>query len=62
MEPSVPHPDTRLIILFRKTVPSWGIFWGVALATVLSLPLCLIWQVSGNTDLKVCANIVILMI
>ena len=51
-----------LVILFRKKVAPWGIFWGVALAIGFGLPLYLIGVIRGNVDLKVAANIGIVII
>ncbi|GBC63043.1 hypothetical protein DENIS_4032 [Desulfonema ishimotonii] len=51
-----------LVLLFRKNIPPWGIFWGVALAILLGLPAYLFGQMTGNTGLRVGANIGIVLI
>jgi Na+/proline symporter len=51
-----------IIILFRKEVPAWGVFWGVTLAIAFGLPLYLFGELNGNVDLKVGANIWIVLI
>lgn len=51
-----------IFILFRKNVPAWGVFWGVASAIAFGLPIYLFGALTGNTDLKVGANIGIVLI
>ncbi len=51
-----------LVILFREKVPPWGVFWGVALSIGFGLPLYLVGEIRGNVDLKVAANIGIVII
>ncbi|MDM8549191.1 hypothetical protein QUF72_03900 [Desulfobacterales bacterium HSG2] len=51
-----------LFILFRKNVPAWGVFWGVASAIAFGLPVYLFGALTGNTDLKVGANMGIVLI
>ncbi|WP_207679136.1 sodium:solute symporter family transporter [Desulfonema magnum] len=51
-----------ILMLFRKNVPSWGMFWGVASAIAFGLPVYLIGELIGNIDLKVGANIGIVLI
>ena len=48
--------------LFVERVPSWGVFWGVTLAIGLGLPAYVYGELTGNVDLKVAANIGIVMI
>ncbi|MFC1859946.1 hypothetical protein ACFL9U_18230 [Thermodesulfobacteriota bacterium] len=51
-----------LIILFRDKVSAPGVFWGVGLAMAFGLPVYLLGEVNGNVDLKVGANIGIILI
>ena len=51
-----------IIILFKKNIPSWGIFWGIILAVVIGLPVYLSGEIFGNIHLKVGANISIILI
>jgi len=51
-----------LFLLFHENVPAWGIFWGVASAIAFGLPVYLLGELSGNIDLKVCANMGIILI
>jgi urea-proton symporter len=51
-----------LVVLFKEKVKSWGVFWGVGLAICFGLPMYLYGELSGNVDLKVAANIAIVLI
>jgi hypothetical protein len=51
-----------LLILFRDKLSSGGVFWGVALAILFGLPLYLWGEMTQNINLKVGANIGILII
>ena len=49
-------------MLYRERLPEWGIFWGVALAVLFGLPTYLWGEMSGNVDLKVIANLGIVVL
>jgi Na+/proline symporter len=51
-----------IVMLYRKSVPAWGMFWGITLAILVGLPLYLIGELTGNVDLKIVANIGILLV
>ncbi len=51
-----------LLVLFRKKMNPNGLFFGIAFAVIFGLPTYLVGQFSGNVDLKVGANIGIVII
>jgi Na+/proline symporter len=51
-----------ILTLYLDRIPSWGIFFGIALAIGLCLPLYVFGEVAGNVGMKVSANIAILII
>ncbi|MFH0824763.1 MAG: hypothetical protein V2B18_18575 [Pseudomonadota bacterium] len=51
-----------IMTLFLKAIPPWGVFWGVTLGIVLGLPIYFYGEWTGNADLKVAANIGIVLV
>ncbi|QTA78378.1 Na+/solute symporter family protein [Desulfonema limicola] len=51
-----------ILILYKKNIPAWGIFWGIVVAVIIGLPLYLTGEILGNIHLKVGANIGIILI
>ncbi len=51
-----------LVMIFKKNVPAWGMFWGILPAMAFGLPAYLYGEFTRNIHFKVSANIGIVLI
>lgn len=51
-----------ILTLYVRRIPAWSVFWGVSVAIAAGLPVYACGAIYGNTDLKVAANVGILLI